>query len=77
MKIKILYFGSTADIAGIREETADSPRLLDELNDLLRMRYPGLKELNYRFSVNRKMATGNEQLNEGDEVALLPPFAGG
>ncbi len=75
--VNLIYFGSVTDITGISSERADSPATLDELNEMLKVRYPKLSVISYRFSVNRQLITGNRQLVDGDDIALLPPFAGG
>jgi len=36
-----------------------------------------LKEINYKIAVNQTLADDSLLLNENDEIALLPPFAGG
>jgi sulfur-carrier protein len=77
VKINLIYFGSVTDITGIPSEMADSPESLNELNEVLLTRFPELSGVSYRFSVNRKLTTENLQLADGDEIALLPPFAGG
>jgi molybdopterin converting factor small subunit len=76
-KINLIYFGSVMDATGMQAETADAPPTLNELNSMLVARFPGLSGLNYRFSVNRQLITGDKELADGDEIALLPPFAGG
>ena len=75
--INLIYFGSVKDITGIHSEKVDSPATLNELNELLISRFPQLSVVSYRLSVNRILVTDNRQLLEGDEIALLPPFAGG
>lgn len=65
------------DITGKTAETFEAPETLGELNELLIARFPKLSVISYRLSVNRQLTTGNQQLIDGDEIALLPPFAGG
>jgi molybdopterin synthase catalytic subunit len=50
-----------------------------DLRALLLRQFPGLIPLDarVRVSVNRELAEGDARLSEGDEVALLPPVAGG
>ena len=76
-KINLIYFGSVMDITGTTAETAEAPSTLGELDGYLLQRYPGLSVIRYRLSVNRQLTTGDRQLADGDEIALLPPFAGG
>ena len=49
--------------------------------ELVNKRYPKIGELIYKkkilVSVNQEIAHEDTKVQEGDEVALLPPFAGG
>ncbi|MBK8981198.1 MAG: MoaD/ThiS family protein [Ignavibacteria bacterium] len=79
MKVKVLYFGVTADITGKEQELIAEAKDLNSLRAILTSLYPGLKNANFRFAVNLKLINdiNSLTLNKGDEVALLPPFAGG
>ena len=76
-RINLIYFGSVMDITNITAETIEAPATLWELNEWLISRFPQLSVTSYRLSVNRQLITDNRQLIDGDEIALLPPFAGG
>ncbi len=81
MKIRVKYFAVLREIAGKREEVlelADGSKLSD-LWGLLQEIYPQLKgkESKLSFAVNRQYARGEHPLSDGDEVAILPPVAGG
>lgn len=81
MKVKVLFFGLTHDLTGLREDHID----LEEgsrLNDLRRSyeaRFPRLRELagSLLLAVNQQVADGVALLQEGDEVAFMPPVSGG
>jgi molybdopterin converting factor small subunit len=49
--------------------------------ELVNKRYPKIGELIHKkkvlVSVNQEIAHEDTKLQEGDEIALLPPFAGG
>ena len=77
MKIKVLYFGVTADIIEKDSESFSDIPDTNSLNEKLIALYPGLRNANYQIAVNLEMINENKTLKEGDEVALLPPFAGG
>ncbi|MFZ1320553.1 MAG: MoaD/ThiS family protein [Ignavibacteria bacterium] len=77
MKIKILYFGVTADITGKDSESVLDIHDTNSLNEKLIGIYPKLKNANYRIAVNLEMINENTVLKDDDEVALLPPFTGG
>ncbi|MGC2385403.1 MAG: MoaD/ThiS family protein [Nitrososphaeraceae archaeon] len=81
IKVKVLYFANVKEIAGTREEEfilsnpASSDLLLRRILEI----HPGIKDLRktISISVNRKIICEDILLNDKDEVALLPPVAGG
>jgi len=80
MKIKVRMFGGLAE-RGSAEEIVDIPEnsSTDDLMALLYERYPDVGRLSgqIRTAVNKEIASGDQTLAEDDEVALLPPVAGG
>ena len=79
MKLEIKFFGELAEKCGtdIGHVELKGPSDLKSLRSVLESSYP-LKDSYFRFSVNRKlMDEGGTELKQGDEIALLPPFAGG
>jgi len=78
MILKLNYFGMVAEAVGKEEELYDfSNRTVEELNQQLKERYANLGELSYNFAINHSIVENSHVLNEQDEIALLPPFAGG
>ncbi len=77
MTINVLFFGILSEITKKGSVFIDGAKDTDELNNILQSKYPGLKEYSYRISVNQEMITINTPIRDGDEIALLPPFAGG
>lgn len=75
--IKVLYFGITSDIAGKPQEFLPKISSVADLKSTLFTSYPELKEQKFTVSVNRIIANDSFKLYEGDEIALLPPYAGG
>lgn len=73
----INVFGNLADIVGQQEVKMESHATVDSLISSLHDRYPKLKELNFVVSVNHEVVSDSRDLQEDDEVALLPPFSGG
>lgn len=49
----------------------------DSLRQELEMRYPALAGNVFAIAVNHQIQSVNCLLNEGDIVALMPPFSGG
>lgn len=80
MKVRVRMFGGLAE-RGRAEEVVDVPdnATTSELMSLLYDRYPDVGRLSgqIRTAVNKEIATGDQTLSEDDEVALLPPVAGG
>lgn len=74
MDIKL--FGLIAEKAGtdtVQVSAAD----MDGLRKALEERIEGLSGLSYAIAVDRKIVRGNVKLGGSEEIALLPPFAGG
>lgn len=80
-KVRVLYFANARDATGKQLETVqlDSSITAGELLDRIVESHPGLKPLrsSLRLSVNREVATDDLRVRDGDEVAVLPPVAGG
>ena len=81
MRIKVLFFGFTHDLTGLREEQIElgEGANLQGLRLLYENRYPRLGELagSLLFAVNQQIADPLSTLHEGDEVAFMPPVSGG
>lgn len=75
--VKIVAFGIVAEKMKTNSISAESISNVDELKLWLDDRYPELKNLDFSISVNKIIIHENISLNDGDEVALLPPFSGG
>ena len=81
MQLTVKLFGSLREEAGAKElelELPEGARVVD-LRELLAERYPVLEQLGevVAASVNLEMAEEDQLLSDGDEVAFLPPVAGG
>ncbi|MFO7852543.1 MAG: MoaD/ThiS family protein [Bacteroidota bacterium] len=77
MKIKVLLFGILSEEAGIEEAEVENISSTVKLLEHLTGKYPSFTNYKFRISVNQTLISGDKKLEEGDEVALLPPFAGG
>ena len=78
MTIHIKYFGQAGEIAGTDRETIDIPAGLNAcgLKDFLKTNMPAFDSLSFQVAVNQELNSDGE-LHDGDEIAVLPPFAGG
>ncbi|TRO63359.1 MoaD/ThiS family protein [Christiangramia sabulilitoris] len=78
MKVTVKYFGMIAESAGRTEEVLDvvSGTSAIELKDQQVQKYQIQDPESIQLAVNQNL-DNKVELNEGDEVAFLPPFAGG
>lgn len=80
MKLTIKAFGITKDIIGEKEAVLELKEgtSISALKNELWVQYPELKGLKSLFiAVNNKYAEEGAELNENDEIALIPPVSGG
>jgi molybdopterin synthase sulfur carrier subunit len=77
VRVKVLFFGILADKAGFSSLVVEKTYNLNELMKNLKTRFPFLEKSPYAVAVNQVVVRGNTKLNDNDEIALLPPFAGG
>ena len=77
MNIAIKYFGSIAEVTNRNEEVIIfSGNTIVELLELLNTKYPNLKNINFQVAQNQELVSFEDEIT-GEEIALLPPFAGG
>ena len=77
--ITVNYFGNIAEATQTDSETLDQKSMrLEELLNLLDSKYD-IRKFQFQVAVNRKIIPKQRDLtiSDSDEVALLPPFAGG
>ena len=81
MRVRVLYFASFRDAAGRAEETREMPAgsRLGDLWAALCRELPHFAKFRAAppAAVNREYVALDTPLGEGDEVAFLPPVAGG
>jgi molybdopterin synthase sulfur carrier subunit len=75
MEIKIIAFGSIAELTGkeITVQASDVASLKVTLQEL----FPELADRKYAVAVNMKVVQENLELKQNDTVALMPPYSGG
>lgn len=84
MQIKLLFFAQLAEQAGCDSTVVDAghPGTPRQLLEQLERKLPKSLLDTLRFdtvmvSINKVLASWDDPLEEGDEVAFLPPFSGG
>jgi molybdopterin converting factor subunit 1 len=81
VRVNLLYFASFRDAAGRAEETRELPdgTRVSELWHSVSGEIPRLAAFPTMppAAVNHEYASGDTVLRDGDEVAFLPPVAGG
>jgi len=81
VRVKVLYWAQAREAAGVSSEMmlvrppADLPTLMEQILEL-HPKLAGLKQ-SIKLAINGEICGKETKLNDGDEVALLPPVAGG
>jgi len=79
MRIRVIFFGPTADIVGKRSEDLDvvedvtAGKVLGEL----RSRFSVLENHKLHISINQEYAQGDSIVRSGDEIAVFTAVSGG
>lgn len=77
MEVKVLFFGVLAEISGTAIKQYSDVRSLNDLQFRIRDDFPEIVHYNFRIAVNNTIIDNEADLKSGDEVAFMPPFAGG
>ena len=77
MTVKVLFFGILKDKTGAASAIVEGMHDLNELKQHLDAKYPSITNQPYLIAVNQQITKGNLALNDQDEIAFMPPFAGG
>jgi molybdopterin converting factor subunit 1 len=79
MRVKVLFFGATADVVGSREletsvaEKATAKSVIDQLSK----HHPTLAKHQLLVAINEEYAEPDTILIDGDELALFTAVSGG
>jgi sulfur-carrier protein len=77
MEVKVLFFGVLEEVTGFNLKIYSEVRSLADLRHRIEDDFPEIVHYNYMTSLNNEIISGDGQLKNGDEIALMPPFAGG
>lgn len=75
MILRFKYFGMIAE--ALKQESEELDLNVSTVSDIENRYKSKLENINFKVAVNHNLVESNQTLNENDEVALLPPFAGG
>lgn len=74
--MQVLLFGSIAEKAGSAVLQVEASSVAT-LRQVLIKRVPELEHMRYAIAVDRRVVTDDRELTGAEEIAVLPPFAGG
>jgi molybdopterin synthase sulfur carrier subunit len=77
MQVKVLFFGVLAEVTGTSCKHFSDVRTVGDLKFRIEDEFPEIVHYNFRISLNNVLIDNDPELNDNDEVALMPPFAGG
>jgi molybdopterin synthase sulfur carrier subunit len=77
MQVKVLFFGVLTDVTGTVFRHYNDVKSTGDLRFRIEDDYPEIVHYNFRISLNNVLINEDAVLNDGDEVAYMPPFAGG
>lgn len=77
MEVKVLFFGVLAEVAGTGYKHYRDVKSTKDLILRIQDDFPEIVHYNYRTAINGDITDNDQALKSGDELALMPPFAGG
>jgi molybdopterin synthase sulfur carrier subunit len=77
MEINVSFFGVLAEVAGTNRKHYRDIKSFDDLKHRISDDFPDIMHYSFRIAVNNKIVNEDPLLRNDDEVAYLPPFAGG
>jgi molybdopterin synthase sulfur carrier subunit len=77
MEVKVLFFGVLTEVAGTNCRHYREVGSTGDLKLRIEDDFPEIAHYTFRISLNNEIINDDHPLKNGDEVALMPPFAGG
>ncbi len=77
MDVSVLFFGVLSEVTGMHRKHYRNIKSFVDLKHRIEDDFPEIVHYNFRIVVNNKIVNEDPLLSTGDEIACLPPFAGG
>ena len=77
MDINVLFFGVLTEVTGNFSRHYRDIKSFADLSHRIQDDFPEIVHYNFRIAVNNEIIDEDPVLKQGDEIAYLPPFAGG
>ena len=77
MIITVKYFASIAEATGTDTAAFENLTSIAELKAHIFEIHPSLKKMTFAVAHNQEIKKDDFTIEDGDELAFLPPFAGG
>jgi molybdopterin synthase sulfur carrier subunit len=77
MQIQVLFFGVLAEVTMTGSRHYPDVRSFGDLRLRVEDDFPEIVHYNYRIAVNNEIINEEPVLQDGDEIAFMPPFTGG
>jgi sulfur-carrier protein len=77
MEVKVFFFGVLAEVTGTGLKHYRDVKSIGDLKIRIQDEFPEIVHYSFRISINNEITDNDLSLKSGDEVAYMPPFAGG
>jgi sulfur-carrier protein len=77
MKVKVLFFGVLSEVTGTGIKIYEDVKSAEHLKQRVADEFPEIVHYKFRISLNDSFINEDAMLKDGDEIAFIPPFAGG
>ena len=77
MTVNVLFFGALVELTKVSSMQINEITNSEEIIEILHKKFPLLFHYKFSVALNQNFLTDAAPLNDGDELALMPPFAGG
>ena len=77
MEVKVFFFGVLTEVTDTNIKLYRDVKSVGDLKLRILDDFPEITHYNFRISLNNELIDNDPELKSGDEVAFMPPFAGG